>query len=137
VRVGLAQDDGSGFAQPPYRLGVLLGDVPGEVSRTRGRRQAAYIDHVLDRDGDAVQGPAVHPGGQFPGRLVRSRQGSLLVEGDEGVDHRLQAFGFTERRLRQGPRGHKAGAQPIRQLGDADPGEVAGAGWRTAAGVGC
>ena len=86
MHVGLADDDGAGFAQAPHDRGVLGRD---EVTQGRGAGgvgQPRDVDVVLDRHGHAFQ----RPGGVSAGARgiggPRLRQRAVRVHRDEGIE---------------------------------------------------
>ena len=54
VEIGLADDDGAGFAQARNRCGIV-GRVIGKGRACVGSRHAGNINIVLDRDGHAIE----------------------------------------------------------------------------------
>ena len=69
VQVRLADDHGAGPLETRRHRGVFLGNEIRQDLGPRGRPDAARIDVVLDRDGNAVQGPQVIAGPDHLNRL--------------------------------------------------------------------
>src|SRR5690606_6514282 len=118
VQVGLAEKDGAGRAQPFDDARVVGGDVSVTDPRGGGRRHAADVDQVLERNRYAMQratGVALPDlGVSLPGLVERL----LLERGDVGVDRRV-AFGdaveTTPGGFFRGDLSRRQGAGEIRQ----------------------
>ena len=86
--VGLADDHGSGPAQPAHGPGVLAGHIAGMGQRTERGDVALDVEGILDRDRDASERAraAVPVGGLGCSGLA---PGQLGGGQDEGVEDRI------------------------------------------------
>ncbi|MDX2682142.1 hypothetical protein PV333_38740 [Streptomyces sp. NY05-11A] len=83
--VGLADDHRTRGTQPPYRLGVLIGDVLLEIRPSAGRPQPGGLVAGLERDGQAVKGPEFRLTRTFRIRVPGITPRPSDVEGDDRV----------------------------------------------------
>ena len=68
----------------------------GEGGRSRGGGNAGGVVEVLEGYGDAVQGPAIAPRSDLLLGLMGGGQGSLRLDGDEGVQEWVQGVDALE-----------------------------------------
>ncbi len=104
VQVGLADEHRAGLAQVGDRRRIAFGDVAVAHARRRGRRHAADVEQVLDRDRHAVQRTAVVAGGQLliglarlPQRLVGHHEDERVQPRVVGLDAAQASFGDAHR----------------------------------------
>jgi hypothetical protein len=83
-------------SEPLDAICIASGDPIHEMTRTGGRRQTSYIDHVLHRYRHPVQRTPVSTCGQFSIGGGCGRTSSGHVDGDERVDCRLRALGLLD-----------------------------------------
>ena len=79
VQVGLADEDGACLAQVRDGRRVACGHVAVAHARGGGRRRAADVEQILERDRDAVQRAAVAPGRELAVGLARLRRASSAM----------------------------------------------------------
>ena len=117
-RVGLAEHDRPGSAQPRERKLVGGADVAGEGGAAPGRGHAGGDQVVLDRDRHAIERGerhAVAPAGRAPAGFGVERR----VHRHVAVEHRIPVGDAAPERLDHGDGIGLAAAEAIRELGDA------------------
>src|SRR4029077_6459249 len=99
-RGGLAENDGTGFAQRPYGRIVALGEIAAKSLAAHLRGHILGVEQVLDADGHAVDGGEGVP--SFPARrtLVSGGAGADLLQGDGGFDDRFALFDHLDAALK-------------------------------------
>ncbi|VXB84111.1 hypothetical protein NOCARDAX2BIS_380010 [Nocardioides sp. AX2bis] len=124
VHVGLAQDRQARGAQPGHHGRVVRRAPALQDPRAAGGGQALRGQHVLDRDGHAVQGRGRLPGGApvVGGGGLGER--ALGVDVEVGAHAAVDRGGAVERGLRQRDRGGLAGGQGGGERGGAAAGGV-------------
>src|SRR5262245_11851109 len=90
-----------------------------------GGRQAGPVDNVLERKGDAMQGPAPVAGGKVAFGYPRGRQGEIRRDPNEGVKAWVQPLDTIEQGLGIGDGGELARAQALGRRGDGQEGKIA------------
>ena len=86
---GLADDHGTGVAQPLDHMRVLIGPAPGQERRAAFGRIVAGVDDVLDPDRNAVQRTQRHAPALALVERARLRDGMVGIEMGEGADFRI------------------------------------------------
>src|SRR6185437_1144011 len=115
-RVRLAEDDRARLLEARDRGCVVRRHVIGELDRTTRRADPLGLDRVLDGDGQPVQGTDILPPGEGGiGRIGRGA-GTIRIEGDDGVDRRVQTFDSIEVELEELAARDLAGPDGGRQL---------------------
>ena len=89
-------DHHAGVAQPADRGRVLGGDVVGELQRATGRAPTGHLVGVLQRDRHAVQRAELVAAGHRGVGGVGRRPGPVGVQGDHGVDRRVDRLDAGE-----------------------------------------
>ena len=90
VKVGFAEDDGAGLAQPGHDSGVGVRHVPRPHARCSRRREPLHIDDVLDGNRSAVQRTARPPVPELFVECARLLHGVRLEDRDECVEGWVQ-----------------------------------------------
>ena len=111
VRGQLAQNDGAGIAQAPYRRGVFLGHIVQAQPGLAGGRQAGHVVDVLDGHRNAVEQRQV---GAFGARHVCAAgrlHGAAGIDVGEGMDVDVHGADAAQRHAGQHLRGGLAGTQ--------------------------
>jgi hypothetical protein len=97
VQIGLADDDGSRFAQTHCDRGVAAGDVAGTQARRRRGGNAFHVHEILERDRQPVEWSAIAAAGDLLVGVPRGGKCFLRRHGDEGIQLRLQLDDARER----------------------------------------
>ncbi len=97
VHVGLADEDGAGASQAVDDVRVERRRVVREHPRATGSAHARRGENVLVRNRNAEERPAVAVGENRIGRL-RVGERPLGIDGDEGVERRIERRDAIERR---------------------------------------
>ena len=118
VKVALSHDDSAGCAQPFDDGRVRAGNVGSPHAGGGGRRDAAHVDEVFDRDGDAVERAATAPAGDFLIGVPRGLPGGFREDCDEGVQPGVLARDARETALGDLFGGDAPGGNLRRQLGN-------------------
>src|SRR5262245_66262564 len=90
-----------------------------------GGRQAGPVDNVLERKGDAMQGPAPVAGGKVAFGYPRGRQGEIRRDPNAGVKAWVQPLDTIEQGPGIGDGGELARSPALVLRGEGLEGEVA------------
>jgi hypothetical protein len=108
VRGELAQNDGAAGFQAPHRLGVDCRHVVGTQVRVPGRQHALGLVDVLQRDRNAVQGPAIEALTELHVGLLGRDPCAIGGHGDVARDLVIHGFDAREECLGECSRGDLA-----------------------------
>ena len=115
VHVGLAEDHRAGAVEALDHMRVVGGDEVFQHARAARRRPSRGAEEILVSDRNAGERHCVAARDACVGR-ARLREGLLPIDGDEGVEARIEALDPLEARRRQLDAGKTLRSQLPRQL---------------------
>ena len=118
MQVVLAQDDGTGLAQPAHHFGTLRGNTVLKQLTGCSRAYARSIDQIFKCDWDSVQRSTPFAAADLIFGRACLGQSRFGRHGDKSVQRRIQLFYAFQASARQLNRGDFSSPQPRRKLND-------------------